>query len=181
LKKKLKTNQDLARSLWSSGNHDARVLATMIADPKQIDEATLEAWARDLDNYVIADSFSGLVSQTALARQKMEQWTDAENEWVGQAGWNLLTYMAMKDTSLPDDYFRPYLATITRDIHQRKNRVRYSMNNALIAIGLRNEVLQEEAIAAAGKIGPVEVDHGETNCKTPDAIAYIQKAVARKA
>jgi 3-methyladenine DNA glycosylase AlkD len=180
LQKKYKANQSLAESLWQTGNHDARVLATMIADPKQIDESTLERWARDLDNYVIADSFSGLVSRTPLARQKMEQWTEAENEWIGQAGWNLLVHLAMKDSDLPDDYFRPYLSIIERDIHQRKNRVRYAMNNALIAIGIRNNRLQEEAIAVARKIGPVQVDHGETNCKTPAAVEYIYKAAAHK-
>ena len=33
LKKKIKTDHDLALQLWKSGNYDARVLATMIADP----------------------------------------------------------------------------------------------------------------------------------------------------
>lgn len=181
LQKKLKINQELARSLWATGNHDARVLATMIADPKQMDDPTLEAWAQDLDNYVIADSFSGLVGRTPLARQKMEQWAYVESELTGQVGWNLLAHLAMNDPDLPDDYFKSYLAAIAREIHQRPNRVRYSMNNAVIAIGLRNRALQEEAIATAQQIGLVKVDHGETNCKTPDAVAYIHKAAARKA
>jgi hypothetical protein len=86
----------------------------------------------------------------------------------------------MKDKTLPDDYFRPYLRIIETDIHNRKNRVRYSMNNALIAIGIRNETLQKEAVAVANKIGTVDVDHGETSCKTPDAAGYIERTVARK-
>jgi len=32
----------------------------------------------------------------------------------------------------------------------------------------------------AAAIGKVEVDHGETSCKTPDAVPYIEKALARK-
>jgi hypothetical protein len=40
--------------------------------------------------------------------------------------------------------------------------------------------LQRQAIAAAKQIGKVEVDHGRTSCKTPDAVAYINKAVQRK-
>lgn len=54
------------------------------------------------------------------------------------------------------------------------------MNGALIAIGIRNSTLQRQAIAAAKQIGKVEVDHGRTSCKTPDAVAYINKAVQRK-
>ena len=54
------------------------------------------------------------------------------------------------------------------------------MNNALIAIGLRDERLATLARAAAARIGRVEVDHGETNCKTPDAIPYMDRGWARK-
>jgi hypothetical protein len=54
------------------------------------------------------------------------------------------------------------------------------MNNALINIGVRSSALQKKAIAAAKRIGKVEVDHGETGCKTPDAVAYIKKTVAHR-
>ena len=52
------------------------------------------------------------------------------------------------------------------------------MNNALINIGVRNPKLEKIAIAAAGRIGTGEVDHGETSCKTPEAVSYIKKTVA---
>jgi hypothetical protein len=54
------------------------------------------------------------------------------------------------------------------------------MNMALIAIGLRSPALRKAATEAARRIGPVEVDHGDTGCKTPDAIAYIAKSWERK-
>jgi hypothetical protein len=54
------------------------------------------------------------------------------------------------------------------------------MNNALIAIGCRNPTLTKRALAASKRIGKVEVDHGETGCKTPDAAEYIQRTLARK-
>src|SRR5690606_9859111 len=59
LKKKIKVDHPLAEALWATGNHDARVLATKIADPQQPDLAHLQAWAHDLDSYVICDAFSG--------------------------------------------------------------------------------------------------------------------------
>ena len=37
-----------------------------------------------------------------------------------------------------------------------------------------------KAIETARRIGKVQVDHGETNCKTPDAVPYIEKAANRK-
>ena len=42
----------------------------------------------------------------------------------------------------------------------------------------RHDKLSKKAIAAAKKIGKVEVDHGDTGCKTPDAESYIVKTLA---
>jgi 3-methyladenine DNA glycosylase AlkD len=152
----------------------------MIADPKQVDGDLLDHWVRDLDNYVITDSFVGMVGQTSLAKKKALAWISSDLEYVGRAGWHLLGHLAQKDESLPDDFFLPYLDTIEKEIHQRPNRTREAMNNALIAIGIRNSALMKKALAVAAKIGEVEVDHGETNCKTNFAPEYIQRTVERK-
>lgn len=180
LAKSIKRDHSLALELWDSGNHDARVLATMVADPGQADDALLEAWAAELDSYVITDAFSGFVGKTSYAKAKAEQWTGAEGEWPGRAGWHLVAHLAMKDQNLPDAYFGTLLETIEAEVHTRKNRVRDAMNNALIAIGIRNADLKEQALAAAARIGKVEVDHGETGCKTPDATQYIHRTLARR-
>jgi hypothetical protein len=54
------------------------------------------------------------------------------------------------------------------------------MNNALIAIGGYRSKLTDKAIAAARRIERSKVDHGATACKTPEAIPYIQKVLARQ-
>ncbi len=53
------------------------------------------------------------------------------------------------------------------------------MNSALIAIGIRDAALQAKAIETAQKVGKVHIDHGDTSCKTPDAVPYILKTRAR--
>ena len=115
-----------------------------------------------------------------MARMKFEQWRDRKGELVSQVAWNLLVSLTRQADDLQIRYFQEQLATIESEVHSRPNRVRYSMILALIAIGMRNATLEKKAIAAARRIGPVEVDHGETGCKTPDPIPYIQRAKARK-
>ena len=181
LKKAIKTNHELAVKLWTTGNHDARVLATMIADPRMFDSKLLEEWVRDLDNYVIADAFGGMAARTDHARDKADRWAESKREYVGAAGYNILANLAIKDGELPEAYFESHLERIERHIHGSENRTRYSMNQALIAIGTRTKRLEQRAIAAARRIGKVYVDHGETDCSTPDAIAYITKAAAYQA
>ena len=180
LAKAVRRDHSLALELWTNGNHDARVLATMVADPAQADEPLLDAWLADLDSYVITDAFSGFAGKTGLAQVKGEEWIGSDEEWPGRAGWHLVANLAMKDQDLPDSYFTAHLATIEGTIHASKNRVKDAMNNALIAIGIRNAVLEEQALAAAARIGKVEVDHGETGCKTPDAADYIRRTLERR-
>jgi 3-methyladenine DNA glycosylase AlkD len=180
LAKQIKIDHDLAVQLWATGNHDAQVLATLIADPTQLDAKTLDAWSKDLENYVITDQFAGLVARTPYWQKKAEKWHTARSEWIGRAGWNLIGQLALHQPDLPDNYFESYLIEIETHIHRQKNRVREAMNNALIAIGIRNPALQEKALSAAQTIGPVEIDHGETNCKTPDATEYILHTVEHR-
>jgi 3-methyladenine DNA glycosylase AlkD len=180
LRKKIGQDHDLAKKLWATGNHDAMVLATMVADPEEADARLLDEWVKDLDCYVLSDAMASFTVKTRFAEKKLQQWGKAKGEWVGRTGWVLLAHIAMNDEELPDSYFQKPLQTIQKEIHNRKNRVRDAMNNALIAIGIRNPSLQKLALAAAAKIGKVEVDHGETGCKTPDAASYIARAVKRK-
>jgi hypothetical protein len=90
----------------------------------------------------------------------------------------LIGGLALGNNELPDEFFDPYLKLIESAIHKQKNRVRYEMNGALITIGLRNERMEKKAMEVARKIGKVIVDHGNTDCKTPDAVEYIARTKA---
>lgn len=181
LKKEIKTDHALAIQLWNTKNTDAQTFATMIADPKEMTEDLTDKWIAEASYYMVVDSLVGnVVIYTSFAREKMEAWVQSEDEWIGRAGWILLAKLSMENNDLADSYFEKYLKFIEDKILQAKNRTREAMNNALIAIGIRNENLETLATEAARKIGVVEVDHGNTSCKTPDAESYIKKSLARK-
>ena len=57
-------------------------------------------------------------------------------------------------------------------------RVPQLQRQLVILIGCRNAALRKAATAAAKKIGKGEIDHGDTDCKTPDAAQYIEKTWA---
>lgn len=181
LRRQIKTDQKLAEGLWSTGNHDARVLATMIADPQQATATMLDRWVKECSNRGDASALSNLAATAPTAVQRVAKWTKSRNEWVACAGWHTLASLARDEASLADELFIDSLATIEASIDRAKNYARYAMNNALIAIGSRNARLRKLAIAAAKRIGVVDVDHGETSCKTPDAVTSIQKAAAHRA
>jgi len=178
MKRKIKTDQRLAEQLWATGNYDARYLATTIAEASGMTAATLESWARDLEDRHLAAALSNVAAEAPSARKLMEKWTSAKNEMRACAGWHTLASLARQDHDLDDAYFEEHLEKIETRIHGSENWVKYAMNNALINIGVRNPKLEKLATAAAVRIGAVEVDHGQTGCKTPEAASYIKKTVA---
>lgn len=48
LGKEIGHNQGVALELWASGYHEARLLAALVADPKQLDTALVEQWVSDV-------------------------------------------------------------------------------------------------------------------------------------
>ena len=178
--KQLKVDHALAQQLWTTRNHEAQLLASMIADPVTVEESLVDRWISELADRIVTSEFTDFVSKTRFFQAKTEEWLDSEDEWIGRAGWQLLALLAMSDIELADSYFENHLEIIERDIHTQENMVRDAMNSALIAIGIRNPALERKALSAAKTIGKVEVDHGETSCKTPDAADYIRRTVERK-
>ena len=99
----------LAVELWATGNHDARVLACMVADPGSMTTARLNDWSKDLRNYVLTDAFAGLAARSPHAEGRLTQWTKSRKEWISSAGWSILSGLAVGDNDLPDNFFAPWL------------------------------------------------------------------------
>jgi hypothetical protein len=96
-------------------------------------------------------------------------------------GWMVISAGAEKPEVFSEPDLLALLPIIEANTKSVPDAVRAAMNTAVIAIGLRSVTCRKAALAAAKRIGKIEVDHGETECKTPDAAAYILKTVAHRA
>lgn len=177
LERQIGIDHELALELWASTNHDARLLAAKVADPSQVTARHADQLARDADNHLLAGAVADLVGRAPVARSRCDVWRDRRGEWVASIGWGLVARTCEEEEMWSIAELRGLLRQIEDEIHDRPNRVRHEMTMALICIALRNAALQKQALSAAKRIGPVEVDHGETQCTTPDATEYIEKTV----
>ncbi|HEU4726159.1 MAG TPA: DNA alkylation repair protein [Candidatus Eisenbacteria bacterium] len=167
-------------ALWATGNHDARILATLVAGERGATPARLRRWAATLDNYVIADLLARWAAHAKSAPALAAEWIASPGEWTARAGWMLRALLAIDRPELPDREFAASLDTIEREIHRAPNRVRDAMNMALIAIAIGREALTERAIEAARRIGPVEVDFGESGGALAPAEETIRRGVEQR-
>jgi len=60
----------------------------------------------------------------------------------------------------------------------RRPIVRHCMNGFVIAVGCYVLPLVKDAKATAKTLGEVQVDVGDTSCKVPNALGYIEKVEA---
>lgn len=180
LRKAIKKDQAIADELWETGIFEPQTLACMVADAAAFNEAKVERWAREASSHGVADEVAKQIAvKTPWALTLARKWIASHNPLLQRAGWTSYALLAMSD-EIPDKELASAIEVIEHDIHHSENRTKEGMNNALIAIGGSRATLRNAAVAAAERIGKVEVDHGQTNCKTPFAVPYIEKMWARR-
>lgn len=181
IRKKIRVDHALAMELWETGNAEARVLALEIADPVRLTRADADRLVKDGPVRFVGWYLSGLVGRSPIAEKTMYAWMKSRDEHFRELGYGILGARLSADPdSISDADAGKVLTTIEKEIHRAPNWVRYAMNSALISIGVFKPALRGKAMEAAGRIGKVEVDHGETYCKTPDAVSLLAKAKRRR-
>jgi 3-methyladenine DNA glycosylase AlkD len=146
-------DHSLAIRLWNSGIADARIVASIIADPGRMTGAVMEHWASNFDSWDVCDQVCmNLFQNVPGARQKIREWSRREEEFVRRAAYALLACLAWHDKDTPDTVFTGFLPLIKRGAVDERNFVKKAVNWALRNIGKRNPKLNRAAIRTAREI-----------------------------
>jgi len=151
--KEIGSDHSLAQELWASKIHEARILAPMIDDPKQVTQTQMEQWAKDFDSWDICDQCcSNLFDKTTNAFQMARKWSSRNEEFVKRAAFALVAALAVHDKKSTNAQFQSFLPIIERESTDERNFVRKATNWALRQIGKRNMRLNILAIKTARQI-----------------------------
>lgn len=179
LAKKIKRDHPLAAALWATGNYDAMNLAPMIADGSAFTDAEADRWLESVRCSPTALALATIVGRSPVALSRAKAWMADPAEYTRTTGYDLVSVLFREGAELDGVWLAEVVRTIEAEVGGSANRARHAMNGALIAIGGNRPDLREAVLAAAGRIGRIGVDHGETSCVTPDIGPYIEKMVAR--
>ena len=70
----------LAAELWASGIHEARILASMVDDPRQVTAGQMDAWVRNVGSWDLCDHLTGnLFDRDAVRLQQGDRLEQAQN------------------------------------------------------------------------------------------------------
>jgi 3-methyladenine DNA glycosylase AlkD len=153
LTKTVGMDHSLALALWSSGIHEARILASMIDDPLQATSSQLDRWVKDFDSWDVCDQVcDNLFGKTRYAARKAVIWAGRKPEFVRRAGFTLMAVLAWHDARAENELFIDFLRIIEQGSDDDRNFVKKAVNWALRNIGKRNRALYRAAIATARRI-----------------------------
>ena len=146
-------NHALALRLWSTAVHEARLLAVLIADPRELTGALMDRWVGDFDSWDICDQAClSLFIKCPLAWEKAEEWTTRTGEFEKRAGFAMMAALAVHDKKAPDEKFIRFLPLIREYAADDRNFVKKAVSWALRQIGKRNRLLRDLAIQTARQI-----------------------------
>jgi 3-methyladenine DNA glycosylase AlkD len=181
--KKTKKNHELSLALYDTGNSDAMYLAGLMADETKITKEQLQAWVEKAYwSYLSEYTVPWVAADTPYGFELGLQWITSKEETIASAGWATLACFAKvnQDHRLDIPFYSKLLDQVAREIHTAPNRVRYTMNGFVIAMGSYISSLTEKSKTVAKAIGKVHVEMGGTACTVPLAEAYIQKVIDTK-
>ena len=179
LAKQYRKNHALAQELWSSGYHEACLMAAFVDDPKQVTEAQMESWVRDFNSWDVCDQVcSNLFDRTPWAYQKALEWSRQEEEFVRRAGFVMMACLAVHDKKAPDEKYKQFLPAIVKQAGDERNFVKKAVNWALRQIGKRNNYLHAQALELASDLA--KADNKTARWIGKDALRELTSEKVRK-
>jgi 3-methyladenine DNA glycosylase AlkD len=171
-------NHTMALKLWSSGIHEARLLACFVADPKKVTPALMNRWVKDFDSWDVCDQCCmNLFDKTPYAYEKVKEWSGRKEEFVRRAAFALMAGLAVHDKEASNRDFQRFFTLIKSSATDSRNYVKKAVNWALRQIGKRNSFLYREALKTAADIA--KLDSASARWIAADAIRELKSKTPR--
>lgn len=173
LAKETGKDHPLALALWQTGIPEARITASLLADPLQFTEDQMEAWVKDISSWDVCDQVCmNLFEKSPFTWQKIRQWSLRDEQFVKRAAYALLACLAWHDKQTPDEKFIELFPVIHQGASDGRNFVKKAVNWALRNIGKRNLPLNQAAIQLAEKL--LKTDSPPARWIATDALHELQ-------
>ena len=179
LAKKIRTNHELALSLWETGNLDAQFLATLLIQPKKLSAKEMDRMVRSLTFVRVADwLISYVVRQHPDKEALRRDWMAADDRWAARAGWDLTSERVAK---CPEGLDLPaLLARIESEMAGAPPEAQWTMNMTLATIGIHFPKHRKRAVAIGETLGIYRDWPVSKGCTSPFAPVWIQAMVSRQ-
>ena len=178
LAKRIGRNRELALELWKTDVYDARVIALLIDDPRQITREQAERQVEELAGGMLAhvlSSCDATLAKTSFVVELADDWIRSDDPVRRECGYGLL-YEASKFSGKKapsEEFFLAHIERIAATIEGESEKVRLAMGMALMGIGKRSTTLNQAALKVARAVGPIEFTSASGECEPFDVVKHL--------
>ena len=176
---KIKTDDKLAMALWETGNMDARMLAILLINPKNLSRDDMDRMVRSADISQVADWLNSYVVRNHPDKESLRQsWIEDANPWAARAGWDLTSERIGKSPDGLD--LTALLDRIESEMGNAPSAAQWTMNFCLAGIGIHFPKHRKRALAIGEKVGLYRDYPVSKGCTSPFAPIWINEMVRRQ-
>lgn len=176
LAKEIGESNELAFELWKTGYHEARLLAVLLFDKKQLSHENIEQLMSDVCSWDLCDHLcKNLIIKLKDYDTYITEWSRTTETYKVRAAFTLIASAAIHDDKITDDKLDEYLGLIRECSVNQHEHIKKAVSWALREIGKINYVYSEKAVIMANELK-------ETGNKTQmwiarDALKEIESVV----
>lgn len=176
---KIKTDHELAKALWATGNVDARFLATQIIKGKALSIDEIEEMLRSEQFVQVIDWFyTNVIKERADKEQMRERWLQSSDVMLARLGWSLTSG---RITRSPEGLDIPaMLDRLEAEMPTAAPEVQWTMNTALAQIGINHPEYRTRALEMGERLGVYRDYPVSKGCTSPFAPIWINEMVKRQ-
>jgi 3-methyladenine DNA glycosylase AlkD len=175
---KIKTDHALALELWKTENVEARLLATLIIQPKKLSVKELDEMVKSISFVQEADWLNAYVVKDHPQSEALrEAWMESDNRWAARTGWSLTSGRVVRK---PDGLnLLQLLDRIESEMPKAPREVQWTMNTTLAQIGINFPKHRKSAIEIGEALGIFRDYPVSKGCTSPFAPIWINEMVRR--
>ncbi|MEU8153368.1 DNA alkylation repair protein [Micromonospora sp. NPDC048986] len=178
LAKRLKTQHDLARQLWATGDASARLLAILICRPRAFERDELDVMLREARAPKVHDWLLNYVVKKSPHSEELRlAWFADPDPVVASAGWALTTDRVTKKPESLD--LAGLLTVIETGMRDAPDRLQWAMNHCLAQIGIAHAEHRARAIDIGERLQVLKDYPTSPGCTSPFAPTWISEMVRR--
>ncbi|MGW4540546.1 DNA alkylation repair protein [Streptomyces chartreusis] len=176
---RLKTQQELARRLWTTGDTAARLLALLICRPRAFERDELDVMLREARTPKVHDWLVNyVVKKNPHAEELRLAWFADPDPVLASAGWALTTERVAKKPAGLD--LVGLLDVIEAEMKDAPDRLQWAMNHCLAQIGIEHPEHRARALAIGERLEVLKDYPTSPGCTSPFAPDWINEMVRRQ-
>ena len=178
--KQLGAQPELARALWATRQPNARLVALLVARPKQFTAAELDRWLRQAATNKETDWFVGyLAAKSKHTEELRKQWLSDPDPRITAAGWALTTDRVVKNPEGLD--LAALLDVIEAEMKDAPERLQWAMNTCLGNIGIEHESHRDRVLEIGERLGVLKDHPTPGGCVSPYVPIWVPEMLRRRA